>query len=61
LKDLRLASEAAEQAGRALPMLAAVLVQMAETVDAGMGDRDWSAIAALTVDPYALNAGLTPA
>ncbi|CAB3787039.1 NAD(P)-dependent oxidoreductase [Paraburkholderia fynbosensis] len=56
LKDLRLASEAAEQAGRALPMLAAVHVRMAETVDAGMGDRDWSAIAALTVDPYALDA-----
>ncbi|MCA8271587.1 NAD(P)-dependent oxidoreductase [Burkholderia sp. AU30280] len=53
LKDLRLASEAAEQAGRTLPMLAAVHGQMAETVNAGMGDLDWSAIAALTVDPYA--------
>lgn len=52
LKDLRLAAEAAEQAGRVLPMLAAVHGRMAETVDAGMGDRDWSAIAALTVDPY---------
>ncbi|NKJ48985.1 oxidoreductase [Burkholderia sp. SG-MS1] len=56
LKDLRLALEAAEQAGRALPMLAAVHVRMAETVNAGMGDHDWSAIAALTVDPYARNA-----
>ncbi|OBR54784.1 NAD(P)-dependent oxidoreductase [Paraburkholderia tropica] len=55
LKDLRLASEAAEQAGRALPMLAAVHGRMAETVEAGMGDRDWSAIAALTVDPSAHN------
>ncbi|WP_321863901.1 NAD(P)-dependent oxidoreductase [Burkholderia cenocepacia] len=53
LKDLRLATEAAEQAGRALPMLAAVHGRMAETVDAGMGDLDWSAIAALTVDPDA--------
>ncbi|WP_415115569.1 NAD(P)-dependent oxidoreductase [Paraburkholderia sp.] len=53
LKDLRLASEAAGQAGRVLPMLAAVHGRMAETVDAGMGDCDWSAIAALTVDPYA--------
>jgi 3-hydroxyisobutyrate dehydrogenase-like beta-hydroxyacid dehydrogenase len=49
LKDLRLASEAAEQAGRALPMLAAVHGRMAETVAAGMGDRDWSAMAAVTI------------
>ncbi|WP_447633721.1 NAD(P)-dependent oxidoreductase [Burkholderia metallica] len=53
LKDLRLASEAAEQAGRILPMLAVVHGLMAETVNAGMGDLDWSAIAVLTVDPYA--------
>jgi 3-hydroxyisobutyrate dehydrogenase-like beta-hydroxyacid dehydrogenase len=50
LKDLRLASEAAEQAGRALPMLAAVHKQMAQTVEAGMGERDWSAMAAYTID-----------
>jgi 3-hydroxyisobutyrate dehydrogenase-like beta-hydroxyacid dehydrogenase len=49
LKDLRLASEAAEQAGRELPMLAAVHGRMAETVAAGMGDRDWSAMAAVTI------------
>lgn len=53
LKDLRLACEAAEQADRVLPMLAAVHERMAETVDAGMGDRDWSSIAALTIDPHA--------
>lgn len=53
LKDLRLASEAVEQAGRSLPMLAAVHGQMAATVEAGMGDRDWSAMAALTIDPNA--------
>ncbi|MDR5769837.1 NAD(P)-dependent oxidoreductase [Caballeronia sp. LZ028] len=53
LKDLRLAAEAAEQAGRVLPMLDAVHGRMAETVDAGMGDCDWSAIAALTADPDA--------
>jgi len=53
LKDLRIASEAAEEAGRHLPMLAAVHGQMAATVDAGMGDRDWSAMAALTIDPNA--------
>jgi 3-hydroxyisobutyrate dehydrogenase-like beta-hydroxyacid dehydrogenase len=49
LKDLRLASEAAEQAGRTLPMLAAVHHRMAETVEAGMGDRDWSAMADFTI------------
>jgi len=55
LKDLRLASEAAEQAGRTLPMLAAVHGRTAETVEAGMGDRDWSAMAVLTVGPGAVN------
>jgi 3-hydroxyisobutyrate dehydrogenase-like beta-hydroxyacid dehydrogenase len=53
LKDLRLATEAADQAGRSLPMLTAVHRRMAETVEAGMGDRDWSAMAALTIDPNA--------
>ena len=51
LKDLRLASEAAAQAGRELPMLAAVHGRMDETVAAGMGDRDWSAMAAVTIGP----------
>jgi 3-hydroxyisobutyrate dehydrogenase-like beta-hydroxyacid dehydrogenase len=49
LKDLRLATEAAMEAGRALPMLAAVHGQMARTVEAGMGDRDWSAMAQVTI------------
>jgi 3-hydroxyisobutyrate dehydrogenase-like beta-hydroxyacid dehydrogenase len=49
LKDLRLAREAAEQAGRSLPMLDAVHHRMAETVAAGMGDRDWSAMADFTI------------
>ncbi len=49
LKDLRLATEAAEQAGRQLPMLGAVHRQMSETVDAGMGDRDWAAMADYTI------------
>lgn len=56
LKDLRLACEAAEQCGRVLPMLAAVHDRMAETVDAGMGDRDWSSIAALSVNSQAHSA-----
>jgi 3-hydroxyisobutyrate dehydrogenase-like beta-hydroxyacid dehydrogenase len=50
LKDLRLASEAAEEAGRALPMLAPVHGRMAETVAAGLGNRDWSAMAKLTIE-----------
>jgi 3-hydroxyisobutyrate dehydrogenase-like beta-hydroxyacid dehydrogenase len=50
LKDLRLASEAADDAKRALPMLAAVHGRMAETVAAGMGDRDWSAMAKHTIE-----------
>ncbi len=49
LKDLRLAAEAAEQAGRSLPMLRAVHSRMSETVDAGMGERDWSAMAEFTI------------
>jgi 3-hydroxyisobutyrate dehydrogenase-like beta-hydroxyacid dehydrogenase len=50
LKDLRLAREAAEQGGRTLPMLDAVHRRMAQTVDAGMGDRDWSAMAQFTIN-----------
>ena len=49
LKDLRLASEAAQEAGAALPMLAAVYAQMDKTVQAGMGERDWSAMADYTL------------
>lgn len=50
LKDLRLAREAAEAAGRRLPMLDAVHGRMRETVEAGLGDRDWSAMAGFTID-----------
>ncbi|ASK35951.1 oxidoreductase [Alcanivorax sp. N3-2A] len=49
LKDLRLASEAAEQAGGSLPMLAAVHDRMRDTVEAGFGDSDWSAMAEFTI------------
>ncbi|MCQ8239579.1 NAD(P)-dependent oxidoreductase [Acetobacteraceae bacterium KSS12] len=49
LKDLRLASEAAAGLGRTLPMLQAVHAQMGAAVDAGMGGRDWSSIAAYTL------------
>ncbi|MBP1181465.1 NAD(P)-dependent oxidoreductase [Methylobacterium sp. PvR107] len=49
LKDLRLAKEAAEQVGHSLPMLGAVHQRMAETVEAGFGERDWSAMADFTI------------
>lgn len=49
LKDLRLAREAAGQADRVLPMLDAVHRQMSQTVDAGHGNRDWSAMAEFTI------------
>lgn len=50
LKDLRLATEAAELVGHSLPMLGAVHRRMTETVEAGLGDRDWSAMAGFTID-----------
>jgi 3-hydroxyisobutyrate dehydrogenase-like beta-hydroxyacid dehydrogenase len=45
LKDLRLASEAAERAGKRLPILETVRDQMTEAVHSGLGDKDWSALA----------------
>ncbi len=49
LKDLRLASEAAADLDRTLPMLRAVHAQMGAAVDAGMGGRDWSTVAGYTL------------
>jgi 3-hydroxyisobutyrate dehydrogenase-like beta-hydroxyacid dehydrogenase len=49
LKDLNLAHAAAEQLGRRLPMLGAVRQQMAEAVNAGGGERDWSVMADFTI------------
>lgn len=49
LKDLRLASEAASDVGRALPMLGAVHRQMSDAVKSGMGERDWAAMAEYTI------------
>ncbi len=49
LKDLRLATAAAEKAGKQLPMLDAVRTRMGEAVDAGMGEKDWSAMADYTL------------
>jgi 3-hydroxyisobutyrate dehydrogenase-like beta-hydroxyacid dehydrogenase len=50
LKDLRLAKEAAGEQGRILPMLDAVHGRMRETIEAGLGDRDWSAMARYTIE-----------
>ena len=50
LKDLRLATEAAEAAGRRLPMLNAVRERLSEAIDAGLGDRDWSIMADFTIN-----------
>ncbi|WP_242140933.1 NAD(P)-dependent oxidoreductase [Sphingomonas sp. TREG-RG-20F-R18-01] len=50
LKDLRLAREAARDMGKALPMLNAVHERMAQAVDAGFGDQDWSAMAKFTIE-----------
>lgn len=47
LKDLRLALEAA--GNRDLPMLRAVREQMQAAIDAGLGERDWSVMATVTL------------
>ena len=49
LKDLRLATEAAKDAGRRLPMLDAVRGRLGEAVDAGLGNKDWSIMADYTL------------
>ena len=49
LKDLRLATAAAEKAGTRLPMLDAVRTQMTGAVEAGLGEKDWLAIADYTL------------
>jgi len=45
LKDLRLATEAAERAGKRLPILDTTRNQMTAAVQAGLGEKDWSALA----------------
>lgn len=50
LKDLRLAVDAAQEAGASAPMLGAVRKRMGEAVEAGMGARDWSAMADFTLN-----------
>lgn len=45
LKDLRLAEAASRGVGQRLPLLDALHARMAEAVEAGLGEKDWSAIA----------------
>ncbi|MCX4194708.1 NAD(P)-dependent oxidoreductase [Methylobacterium organophilum] len=49
LKDMRLAVEAGNQIGRTLPMLEAVREGLANAVSAGLGEKDWSIMADMTV------------
>ena len=49
LKDLRLATEAAKDAGHRLPMLDAVRGRLGEAVEAGLGEKDWSIMADYTL------------
>ncbi len=51
LKDLRLAQAAAAEAGRDLPVLQVIEGRMAQAVDAGLGERDWSILADLVLNP----------
>lgn len=53
LKDLRLAAAAAQQSGKQLPLLEAVRTRMTEAVEAGLGEQDWSGIAAHAFHPQA--------
>ena len=49
LKDMRLATEAAREIGRTLPMLEAVREGLGKAIAAGLGEKDWSIMAELTV------------
>jgi len=49
LKDLRLATAAASEIGRTLPMLDAVREGLGKAVAAGLGEKDWSIMADMTV------------
>ncbi|NLS18610.1 NAD(P)-dependent oxidoreductase [Rhizobium sp. P40RR-XXII] len=49
LKDMRLATEVSKEIGRRLPMLEAVCEGLDEAVSAGLGEKDWSITADMTV------------
>ena len=50
LKDLRLATQAAKDTGRRLPMLDSVRGRLGEAVDAGLCEKDWSIMADFTIN-----------
>lgn len=49
LKDMRLATEAAKDIGRTLPMLEAVRERLGQAVSRGFGEKDWSIMADVAV------------
>ncbi|MGX7704914.1 NAD(P)-dependent oxidoreductase [Methylobacterium sp. Gmos1] len=49
LKDMRLATEASNGIGRTLPLLEAVREGLGKAVSAGLGEKDWSIMADMTV------------
>lgn len=49
LKDMRLATEAGNEIGRRLPLLEAVREGLGKAVSAGLGEKDWSIMADMTV------------
>lgn len=49
LKDMRLATKASTELGRTLPMLEAVREGLSKAVAAGLGEKDWSIMAHMTV------------
>lgn len=49
LKDMRLATEASNEIGRTLPMLEGVRERLTKAVSAGLGEKDWSIMADMTV------------
>lgn len=49
LKDMRLATAASTELGRTLPMLEAVREGLSKAVAAGLGEKDWSIMAHMTV------------
>lgn len=49
LKDMRLATEVSNEIGRTLPMLETVREGLDKAVSAGLGEKDWSIMADMTV------------
>lgn len=49
LKDMRLATEASNGIGRTLPLLEAVREGLSKAISAGVGEKDWSIMADMTI------------